>query len=497
VKSAKPATSSIDVTTLYLRSLNSQVLTRDEEKTLALAMRRGDEPDATRLEKRDAKRAYDMFVAHNLRLVVAIAKQKLPTTHPDFLDAVQQGNQGLLRAIDKFDPTKGFKFSTYATWWIRVAIDKRQDVLLKTPAATVALNRFVLATAQDLAEKTGRQPSLDELHASVKERGSSTKQKGGKIVPLTKEKVLKALELSQGTVSFDSPRRDGDEALETLHETLPAPEPSYVAEVEPYFGSGASRPNRDLTTLEYLMGFLTPAEQYVIHCSYEVGPHQQLSTAEIRHRVNTVTDVAGDGLQYGHNQILAMKNTALTVMTAIGNVIDEFTPLEMMIAESSIMTLDEPNLRGLTNTVNDWSTTQFTKAQINALRSNLVERLTGAAQAIRAELPPIERTKPRTSRRNDPAAITALVDTLLTGEVSLDRPDPEIARAVGKVLTQPERFKKHEPLLVTFVRDHLKRGGQTTNLDPIAKELKRSTTYGARVITKALAKHQPALQWVA
>lgn len=111
-----------DPVRLYLRECGSNpLLSAEEEMRLAKLIERGKHKDATEEEKEEAKAAKKEMANANLRLVVSIAK-KYPGRGMPFLDLIQEGNIGLLKAVDKFDYTKGYKFSTYATWWIRQAI---------------------------------------------------------------------------------------------------------------------------------------------------------------------------------------------------------------------------------------------------------------------------------------------------------------------------------------------------------------------------------------
>ena len=113
-----------DCVKMYLKEIGKvNLLTAAEETDLAKRIVAGNQPNATEEEKEDGKLAKDQLITANLRLVISIAKHYIGRGM-HFLDLIQEGNMGLIKAVEKFDYTKGFKFSTYATWWIRQAITR-------------------------------------------------------------------------------------------------------------------------------------------------------------------------------------------------------------------------------------------------------------------------------------------------------------------------------------------------------------------------------------
>lgn len=176
-----------DSVRLYLREIGKiPLLTAEEELALANKVVAGD------------KRAKDQMAEANMRLVVSIAK-RYSGRGLDFLDLIQEGNTGLLRAVEKFDPSKGFKFSTYATWWIRQAITRAiadQARVIRIPVHMVETINKLLRTQRRMTQELNREPTIDEL---------------AKEMEMEPEKIEYVMKIKQDVNSLDAAVRDDEE----------------------------------------------------------------------------------------------------------------------------------------------------------------------------------------------------------------------------------------------------------------------------------------------
>jgi len=174
--------------------------------------------DGAELERlvAEGEQAKDQFIRANLRLVVSIARRYVRSGMP-MLDLIQEGNTGLVRAVEKFDYVRGYKFSTYATWWIRQAISRaiaQQERTVRLPVHLVEDVNRMRSAARQFTREHGSDPEPEQLAAALQ-------------VPV--ERVLELIRWSQDTVSLDTPvGDDGDTNLGDLVADTDAPSPEDV-----------------------------------------------------------------------------------------------------------------------------------------------------------------------------------------------------------------------------------------------------------------------------
>jgi len=195
-----------DPVRMYLKEIGKvNLLTADEEITLAKAMAKGDEAAKRRLAEA------------NLRLVVSIAKRYVGRGML-FLDLIQEGNLGLIKAVEKFDYTKGYKFSTYATWWIRQAITRAiadQARTIRIPVHMVETINKLIRVSRQLLQQYGRDPLPEEVAREM---------------DISEDKVREIIKIAQEPVSLETPI--GEEEDSHLGDFIPdddAPAPAEAA----------------------------------------------------------------------------------------------------------------------------------------------------------------------------------------------------------------------------------------------------------------------------
>ena len=248
-----------DPVRMYLKEIGRiKLLSPEEEQEVAKKMAEGDEAARQRMSEA------------NLRLVVSIAKRYVGRGM-QFLDLIQEGNLGLMKAVEKFDYTKGYKFSTYATWWIRQSITRAiadQARTIRIPVHMVETINRVLRTSHAMVQKLGREPTTkeiaDELH-------------------IEQSKVEEVLKIAQEPVSLETPI--GEEEDSHLGDFIQDDE--------------ASQPSEEATytllreQLEEVLATLTPREQQVLrmrfglvdgkpHTLEEVGKEFDVTRERIR-----------------------------------------------------------------------------------------------------------------------------------------------------------------------------------------------------------------------
>ena len=240
-------TTTEDSVKMYLREIGKvPLLSADEEKELSERMLEGD---------KDAK---NKLCSANLRLVVSIAKRHVGRGM-QFLDLIQEGNLGLMKAVDKFDYTKGFKFSTYATWWIRQAITRAiadQARTIRIPVhMTETINRQAKVSRR-LLQELGREPTIEEIAEAM-----ST----------TVDKVLEIQRIAQDPISLETPVGDEeDSTLAIFIEDDKSPSPTDAV------GSKMLRGQ-----LLDLLKTLTPREEKVIRMRYGLDDNRPRTLEEV------------------------------------------------------------------------------------------------------------------------------------------------------------------------------------------------------------------------
>jgi RNA polymerase primary sigma factor len=236
-----------DLATLYIREIQKvSPLTLEEEKALAQQIEMG--------EKQIVQSAKDKLIQHNLRLVVSIAKKYTNHGVP-FLDLVQEGNIGLLKAIDRFDYRRGYRLSTYATWWIKQAITRaitEQSRTIRLPVYLVDMIRCITKTSRKLVQKNGGEPTPEEIAKETK-------------YPL--HQVKKILRITEGDIPLT---------------------PS-IAEEERIFGDlpGDRIPtNKVYSQTTRALARLHPREEEVLRMSFGLGKEKTHTLEEVGRNLN-------------------------------------------------------------------------------------------------------------------------------------------------------------------------------------------------------------------
>ncbi len=245
-----------DPVRMYLKEIGKvNLLTQDEEVELAVRMSQGDE---------EAKRR---MAEANLRLVVSIAKRYVGRGML-FLDLIQEGNLGLIKAVEKFDYTKGYKFSTYATWWIRQAITRAiadQARTIRIPVHMVETINKVIRVSRQLLQELGHDPSAEEIALEMN-------------IPV--EKVRDILKIAQEPVSLETPI--GEEEDSHLGDFIPDEDAS-----EPSEAASFSLLKEQLMAV---LATLTPREEKVLRLRFGIEDGRTRTLEEVGKEFNVTRE---------------------------------------------------------------------------------------------------------------------------------------------------------------------------------------------------------------
>ena len=245
-----------DPVRMYLKEIGRiKLLTPEEEQEIAKKMAEGDEDARKRMSEA------------NLRLVVSIAKRYVGRGM-QLLDLIQEGNLGLMKAVEKFDYTKGYKFSTYATWWIRQAITRAiadQARTIRIPVHMVETINRVLRTSHSMVQKLGREPTTkeiaDELH-------------------IEESKVEEVLKIAQEPVSLETPIGEEEDShlgdfIQDDEASQPSEEASYTLLRE---------------QLEEVLSTLTPREEQVLRMRFGLTDGKPHTLEEVGKEFNVTRE---------------------------------------------------------------------------------------------------------------------------------------------------------------------------------------------------------------
>ncbi|MEK7111566.1 MAG: RNA polymerase sigma factor RpoD [Patescibacteria group bacterium] len=239
---------SSDPVRMYLKEIGRiPLLVREQEIDLAQKYEKGD------------LKAKAMLTKANLRLVVSIAKKYIGRGL-SFLDLIQEGNKGLIRAVEKYDWKKGYKFSTYATWWIRQAITRAiadQARTIRIPVHMVETINKVIRTSRQLLQKLGREPEPEEVAEAMEE--------------MTATKVREVLKIAQKTTSLETPI--GDEEDSFLGDFIPD-----ESQLSPYDATSKQLLKENV---EEVLGMLSERENKVLRLRFGLDGQRPLTLEEV------------------------------------------------------------------------------------------------------------------------------------------------------------------------------------------------------------------------
>ncbi|MBQ8293260.1 MAG: RNA polymerase sigma factor RpoD [Bacilli bacterium] len=267
-----------DPVKMYLRDIGQiELLTINQESEFARTVQEGlvcqekidtfrklnkpidpEEMEMLREKIEMGNQARDILIESNLRLVVSIAKRYLGRGLP-FLDLIQEGNMGLMKAVLKFDPTKGFKFSTYATWWIRQSITRAiadQGRTIRIPVHMVETINKLMRITRKLTQEKRREPTPEEIAAEMK---------------ISVDKVQQIQKIAQEPISFDA--TVGEEDDSNLGD--------FIADTETLNPLEFTQTKSYREEIEAVLQTLTPREEKVIRLRYGLDDNHPRTLEEV------------------------------------------------------------------------------------------------------------------------------------------------------------------------------------------------------------------------
>ena len=240
-----------------LKTINNELVKISNETNLAITELKHLSNEIS-IGKNISEAAKKQMIEANLRLVISIAK-KYTNRGLQFLDLIQEGNIGLMKAVDKFEYKRGYKFSTYATWWIRQAITRSiadQARTIRIPVHMIETINKIIRTSRIMLHEIGREPTPEELSTKLS-------------IPL--EKIRKVMKIAREPVSFETPVGDDDDSflgdfIEDKNTVVP--------------GEAAENSNLRETTTRVLSS-LTPREERVLRMRFGIGVNSDHTLEEV------------------------------------------------------------------------------------------------------------------------------------------------------------------------------------------------------------------------